>query len=219
MLVIAFCVRYVETPFLWCPRIPRNQKIRDLVQSQLAQSENHLSSYIAMPVGGTLQMLGLSSINQQVWQVCYSTAYWGFNVIIFPVQLQKYEDTAPEFLEFERLKEHFEHFIRVSNSVSSNNPTTSAHVNPITAAASSALSRDIPGVAKYASRRSRSDKNSHKDELPLYRSRFESSANDILAQGGGESDVNLLENLEDIVEVATLDQRWISSWTPSLYVR
>lgn len=141
-----------------------------------------------------------------------------FHDFVFLVQLQKYEDSAPESLEFERLKEHFEHFIRVSNPTS-NSHATSTHVNPITAAASSALSRDIPGVAKYTGRRSKSEKNFHKDELPPYRSRFEASANITLAQGGGEDDVNFLATLEDIAEVATLEQRWISSWTPSLQVR
>ena len=66
-------------------------------------------------------------------------------------QLQKFEDSAPEALEFERLKEHFEPFLRASSSSAVPTPSHTHHTytNPITAAASSALARDIPGVAKY----------------------------------------------------------------------
>ncbi|GJJ15647.1 hypothetical protein Clacol_009925 [Clathrus columnatus] len=129
------------------------------------------------------------------------------------VQLQKYEDSAPDTLEFERLKEHFEQFIRVSNAVASNHPTGSNHMNSITAAASSVLSRDIPGVAKYSGRKSKSDKHNNRDEVPPYRSRFEAGANGILGQGGGENDVSFLATLEDISEVQTLEQRSISKFS------
>ena len=64
--------------------------------------------------------------------------------------MQKFEDSAPEALEFDRLKEHFEPFLRASSSSSAITPSSSHHhSNPITAAASSALARDIPGVGKY----------------------------------------------------------------------
>ena len=65
-------------------------------------------------------------------------------------QLQRFEDSAPELLEFERLKDFFEPLLRSSSS--SQGPGTShhtAHFNPITAAASSALARDVPGVERY----------------------------------------------------------------------
>lgn len=141
------------------------------------------------------------------------------------MQLQKHEDLAPDSLEFERLKEHFEPFIRASTLAASSNapPPSSMHTNPITAAASSALARDIPGVSKYTALtrhgRSRVEKNLNKDELAPYRSRVEAGAAGGLGHGGGEADVDFLMGLDDIGEVATLEQRWVGSWTPSLHGR
>lgn len=141
------------------------------------------------------------------------------------VQLQKYEDSAPDSLEFERLKEHFEPFIRASTLAASSNPppTSSIHTNPITAAASSALAREIPGVSKYSAisryGRSRADKNLNKDELAPYRSRVEAGAGGGLGHGGGEEDVEFLMKLDDIGDAAALEQRWVGSWTPSLHGR
>ncbi|KAF8195469.1 dynactin p62 family-domain-containing protein [Pholiota molesta] len=129
-------------------------------------------------------------------------------------QLQKYEDSAPDSLEFERLKEHFEPFLRAS-SLSSTvgghapaHPSSAAHShhahsNSITAAASAALARDIPGVSKYnpltrsTSGRGGSgkDRSKNKDEMPEYRSR---------RNGGGEPDVELMSHLEDIGWVSPL---------------
>ncbi|KAF8505362.1 dynactin p62 family-domain-containing protein [Hysterangium stoloniferum] len=139
------------------------------------------------------------------------------------VQLQKHEDSAPDSLEFERLKEHFEPFIRASTLAASVNapPMSSTHINPITAAASSALARDIPGVGKYSAlsrhNRSKSERIVNKDELAPYRSRFEAGASGGLGHGGGEVDVNFMATLEDIGEVATIEQRWVGSWTSSLH--
>ncbi|KAF8583332.1 hypothetical protein K439DRAFT_1617549 [Ramaria rubella] len=138
------------------------------------------------------------------------------------VQLQKYEDSAPDSLEFERLKEHFEPFIRASTLAASSNPPppVSTHVNPVTAAASSALARDIPGVGKYSAvrhGRSRSERNINKDELPSYRSRVEAGASGGLGHGGGEADVDFLMRVDNMNDVATLEQRWVGSWTSSLH--
>lgn len=67
--------------------------------------------------------------------------------------MQKFEDSAPESLEFERLKEHFEPFLRTSSLPSlSHLPTLASHhlhTSSATAAASAALARDIPGNGKY----------------------------------------------------------------------
>ncbi|KAG1766172.1 dynactin p62 family-domain-containing protein [Suillus occidentalis] len=123
-------------------------------------------------------------------------------------QLQKFEDSAPESLEFERLKEHFEPFLRTSSLSSlSHVPSTSSHHLPTssaTAAASAALARDVPGVGKYnpltRSRVGR-DRTANKDEMPEYKSRMEIS---ILGQLGSEGDGSDLE------------QRWGNSWTTSL---
>lgn len=152
---------------------------------------------------------------------------------ICTAQLQKYEDSAPDSLEFERLKEHFEPFLRAS-SLSSTvgghapaHPSSAAHShhahsNSITAAASAALARDIPGVSKYnpltrsTSGRGGSgkDRSKNKDEMPEYRSRVEISKPS--ANGGGEPDVELTSHLEDIGSIATLEQRWVNSWVSPL---
>ena len=67
-------------------------------------------------------------------------------------QLQRSEDSAPELLEFERLKDFFEPLLRSSLSASQQDHTSfspSAPRCPIAVAASNILARDIPGVGKY----------------------------------------------------------------------
>lgn len=138
-------------------------------------------------------------------------------------QLQKFEDSAPESLEFERLKEHFEPFLRTSSLSSlSHVPSTSSHHLPTssaTAAASAALARDIPGVGKYnpltRSRVGR-DRTANKDEMPEYKSRMEISILGQLGSEGDGSDVEALRRMEIAEEIASLEQRWGNSWTTSL---
>jgi len=65
--------------------------------------------------------------------------------------------------------------------------------------------------------RSKSERIMNKDELAPYRSRFEAGASGGLGHGGGEVDVNFMATLEDIGEVATIEQRWVNSWTSSLH--
>jgi dynactin-4 len=134
--------------------------------------------------------------------------------------LQKFEDSAPDSLEFERLKEHFEPFLRASSSsanLSGHSHAAHSHhptpVNPITAAASSALARDIPGVAKYTpGPRGRRDKGA-RDEISEYRSRVE-------VGGTKESaNVDFMRRLEEVSQVAALGQRWANSWTTTLRSR
>ena len=163
--------------------------------------------------------------------VCHET-YLGI------AQLQRFEDSAPDALEFERLKEHFEPFIRASSLSSSSSAhhavtpsaahSHSLHSNSITAAASAALARDVPGVSKYnplatrtTSGRSGSgkDRSLNKDEMAEYRSRLEVAKAALSGGGGGELDVDFLRNLHDINEVATMEQRWGNSWVTSLQVR
>lgn len=153
-------------------------------------------------------------------------------------QLQKYEDSAADSLEFERLKEHFEPFIRssLSASTSTTHPTTHAssaahshhlYSNSITAAASAALARDIPGVGKYnplsrsTSARSGTskDKSVNKDEMPEYRSRLDISKASVHGTGGGEVDVEFMKQMEGIGQAATMEQRWLNSWVNPLKAR
>ena len=135
-------------------------------------------------------------------------------------QLQKHEDSAPDNLEFERLKEHFEPFIRASSASSSAShhlrTAQHAHSNPITAAASDALSRDVPGVSKYnplsRSRVGRDKPN--RDEMPEYRSRM-----DVSLTGSDSANAGHLLRIEGPEEIATLEQRWINSWTSSVLAK
>ncbi|KAJ8080236.1 hypothetical protein PM082_017066 [Marasmius tenuissimus] len=142
-------------------------------------------------------------------------------------QLQKFEDSAPDSLEFDRLKEHFEPIIRASSLSSSTLPTHTPHshhhTNPITAAATAALARDIPGVGKYApltrSQRGHKDKSANKDEMPLYKGRLDIATASKHGSGGGELDVEMMRSLEDVSEIASLEQRWNSSWSQSIETR
>lgn len=139
-------------------------------------------------------------------------------------QLQKFEDSAPESLEFERLKEHFEPFLRTSSLSSSLShvPSTSSHHLPTssaTAAASAALARDVPGVGKYnplARSRVGRDRTANKDEMPEYKSRMEIGVLGQLGSEGDGSDVEALRRMELAEEIASLEQRWGNSWTTSL---
>ena len=138
--------------------------------------------------------------------------------------MQKFEDSAPEALEFDRLKEHFEPFLRASSSSAVPTPSHTHHTytNPITAAASSALARDIPGVAKYTPHpstlmRSRSgrDKAAGRHDIPDYRARVETGSAGLSVGGGAEIDVEFTRHLEMESEIAPLEQRWMNSWTTS----
>jgi len=150
--------------------------------------------------------------------------------MILSAQLQRFEDSAPESLEFDRLKEHFEPFLRASSLSSSTSAVPSAaahshhiHANSITAAASAALSRDIPGVSKYnpltKSVRGSKDRSKNKDEMPEYKSRLDIATASKLGSGGGEADVDFMQHLEDVSQVASLEQRWEYSWANSLQNR
>ncbi|KIY63493.1 dynactin p62 [Cylindrobasidium torrendii FP15055 ss-10] len=132
-------------------------------------------------------------------------------------QLQKFEDAAPDTLEFDRLKEYFEPVLRASGATSSAVPSSAAnshhlHSTSITAAASAALARDIPGVSKYnpLGRSTRGkDKSSKKDDVPEYKTRLDVST---AYAAGGEQDVEFMRHLEEDRDVATLEQRWGASW-------
>lgn len=157
-------------------------------------------------------------------------------------QLQKFEDSAPESLEFDRLKEHFEPFIRAASLSSSTSsapavaPSSAAHSHhlhstSITAAASAALARDIPGVSKYnplgrstsgkvgMSGGTGKDRSRNKDEMTEYRSRLDIATASRMGSGGGDADVEYMRHLEAVSEVSSLDQRWTGSWTVSLQAR
>jgi dynactin-4 len=136
-------------------------------------------------------------------------------------QLQHLEDSAPDSLEFDRLKEHFEPFIRASSLSSSQSAAPPVHLtNSITAAASAALARDIPGVSKYTPHHARrgKDRTKNKDEFPEYKSRLDVSTASVRGSGGGKADVEYMRRLETVGQVASLEQRWENSWSTSLKI-
>ncbi|KAG6866194.1 hypothetical protein C0991_007744 [Blastosporella zonata] len=94
-------------------------------------------------------------------------------------------------------------------------------------AASAALARDIPGVSKYnplgrsTSGRagvsgSGKDRSRNKDEMAEYRSRVDIASTSSVGTGGGEADAEYMKHLEEVGEVASLEQRWTSSWANPL---
>lgn len=59
------------------------------------------------------------------------------------------------------------------------------------------------------------DKSVNKDEMAEYKSRVE-----VGAQGtDGDEEAEFMRHIEDVSEVAGLDQRWVSSWKGSLQAR
>lgn len=59
------------------------------------------------------------------------------------------------------------------------------------------------------------DKSVNKDEMGEYRSRVE-----VGAQGqDGDGEAEFMKHIEDIGEVAGLEQRWVNSWKTSLQTR
>jgi dynactin-4 len=169
---------------------------------------------------------GLAGESRRPSHVLFIISLFVSHHLLSAAQLQKFEDSAPDSLEFERLKEHFEPFLRASSSSAnlSSGHSHAAHSHPhshhptpansIAAAASSALARDIPGVAKYTPgpRAGRRDKGA-RDEISEYRSRVEV---------GGTKDganVDFMRRLEEVSQVAALGQRWANSWTTTLRSR
>jgi dynactin 4 len=150
--------------------------------------------------------------------------------------MQKHEDALPDTLEFERLKEHFEPYLRAQLAATSlpggSAPSLSAStsMSSATAAAQHALARDIPGLSSSTSQhpglhshggRKRKDKSGNKDpeHLAEYRSRIEVGAGGVLGMGGGDEDTDFMRLLEEVNEVASLERRWTSSWMPNLHSR
>ncbi|CAE6472393.1 unnamed protein product [Rhizoctonia solani] len=138
------------------------------------------------------------------------------------LQLQRFEDSAPETLEFDRLKDHFEPLIRASGSGNTGHTPNARH-NPITAAASHALAREVHGVPriqlpvnKGVGRPSKTK--SRIDPWDSYTARSPAAGGDAAAVGasGGPEDVEWMRNLDNIEDVAPVEARWDASWSSSL---
>jgi len=59
----------------------------------------------------------------------------------------------------------------------------------------------------------------NKDEMPDYRSRLDIATASIVGSGGGDADVEFMKHVENVGDVASLEQRWESSWATSLRTR
>ncbi|KAH9963026.1 hypothetical protein BGW80DRAFT_1352766 [Lactifluus volemus] len=86
------------------------------------------------------------------------------------------------------------------------------HVDPITAATSSTLAHDIPGVERYTPKCGRQDKGA-RDELVAYRSRFE------VVSTKDATNVDFMCRFEQVTQVAALNQCWAISWMTTLRSR
>lgn len=64
--------------------------------------------------------------------------------------------------------------------------------------------------------RSRSGRDkANRHEVPDYRARSEVGGTGFSVGGGGETDVEFVRHLEDINEVAGVEQKWENSWITS----
>lgn len=157
------------------------------------------------------------------------------------VQLQKHEDSAQDMLELERLREHFDPFLR-SQTSSSGGPAQSmlpSTGSTATLAASAALQssnllRDVPSLAnsRYASsllglssRGARKAAGAHREELPEYEA--VNSWTSGRATGGqlgvmgvreeGRRELVKLAEREELI--SGLTQRWQSPWDQPVRAR
>ncbi|CAE6490205.1 unnamed protein product [Rhizoctonia solani] len=135
------------------------------------------------------------------------------------LQLQRFEDSAPETLEFDHLKDHFEPLIRASGSGHTGHTPNARH-NPITAAASHALAREVHGVPRHQSNKGtgRQNKtNTRADPWDSYIARNPASGGDSnVGASGGPEDVEWMRNLDNLEDVAPVEGRWDASWSGSL---
>lgn len=142
------------------------------------------------------------------------------------------EDQTPDTLELERLKDHFEPFLRSATSSSAAHASSSAH-QPSSSilAASSALHRDVPSLRnkpRYSgSSRVPSRTNpalaqggtKDADSIPPYRARGEAREEGSLSgpNGLGEEDkLGWLGAVDTLEGVAELEQRWGGGWSQSV---
>ncbi len=162
--------------------------------------------------------------------VSYSINDSNRHLTLISAQLQKLEDGLPDSIEFERLKEHFEPLLRpLSNQAQSSGPQP--HHNAIAAAASSALARDVPGLRqgprtaggrtfsnpKIPSKEVRG--NSPDLDNAVYKPRLEAAAGVGMSMELELDWIKKLDTINGINEVSEVEQRWLSSWMPSMKAR
>lgn len=143
-----------------------------------------------------------------------------------PAQLQKGEEAGPEILEFDRLKDHLEPYLRRGQA------HVAATSIPAVGAASyqastSSLLREVPAVAQRygtlfglnARPRVAGSKGAW-DELEKYESLHSSSSLKNKNKGKkvdrAVEVLNLMRTMQDVEAVASLNKRWTSSWNQPL---
>ncbi|KAH8927688.1 dynactin p62 [Atractiella rhizophila] len=137
------------------------------------------------------------------------------------VQLQKSEANAPDLLEFDRLKDHFDAYIRSSLSSlqasgHTSNLTPSTSSNPVVSAASAAYHNSILKDSRYGSllgaarRIGGGTKDERKEEVEGYKKMFE-------REGDEESEkVKWIRDVKDVDLVSRLQGRWGETWDQPL---
>ena len=125
-------------------------------------------------------------------------------------------------MEFDHLKDHFEPLIRASGSGHTGH-TPNARQNPITAAASHALAREVHGVPRHQLNKGAGRPNKTKsrtDPWDSYVARNPAAGGDATTSAsGGPEDVEWMRNLDSIEDVAPVEARWDASWSSSLRAR
>ncbi|ELU38145.1 dynactin p62 family domain-containing protein [Rhizoctonia solani AG-1 IA] len=205
VLAIAFNAHIVGILFLSSRLIRLSESLAHGCPSLSTPWANRPLYYIAPFVAGILRRSGFRSKSQQDWH------------------LQRFEDSAPETLEFDRLKDHFEPLIRASGTGNTGHTPNARH-NPITAAASHALAREVHGVPRHQLNKGagRSGKTKPRiDPWDSYIARNPASGGDATTVGasGGPEEVEWMRNLDNIEDVAPVEARWDASWSGSLRAR
>lgn len=142
------------------------------------------------------------------------------------------EDQTPDTLELERLKDHFEPFLRSTTSASATHASSSSH-QPSSSilAASSALHRDVPslrnkprysGSSRIPSRTNPAVAHGgtkDTDAIPPYRARGEARDEGSISGPSGlaeEDKLGWLGEVDTLEGVAELEQRWGGGWSQSI---
>lgn len=141
------------------------------------------------------------------------------------VQLQKQEQaisapSARDSAEFDRLKDHFEAFLRQTNPATTSTSATLRDAPLLSARALLAGSTTL-GKSRLEREREASAALS-RDELAVYKamypaSRLESPSDSM--DGLAHHDVKIMREMQDLDEVASLDKRWTSGWQQSIEAR
>lgn len=156
---------------------------------------------------------------------------------LYKVQLQKMEDQTPDSLELERLKDHFEPFLRSASTSTSSSSSSHPNPNPSSSilAASSALHRDVPSLRtkpRYSGGSGSRVPSSGRatgppgkdvakdgDRVPPYRARGEARVEGSVSGPGGlgeEDKLGWLAEVDSLEGVAGLEQRWGGGWSQSV---